>query len=137
MSCDHEPEYSWDYGEDEPRPHVSNNVGVGRTLAKGSFIELTLAVHFWSETSDHLIVHVGLYQTCYLAIPAKILGQLLPWLRDLSEPPCRPWHMVRFWLSRTQDDEWIWFTGESPEAYARLPWKRAESERMMTHVMNV
>lgn len=136
MSCNHEPEYSWDYG-DGPRPHVDNNVGVGRTLAKGSFIELTMVDNFWSETSDHLIVTVRLYPTCYLAIPARILGRLLPWLRDRAEPPRRPWYLVRFWLLRTQDDEWIWFTGDSPESYAYLPWKRADGERMMSQVMNL
>ena len=136
MSGEHQPEYSRDYG-DGPYPSVACNVGVGRTLARGSFVELTLSVHLWSETSDHLIVAVSLYPACYLAVPASILGRLLPWLRDRADPPRHPWHAVRFWLLRTQEDEWIWFMGDSPESYAHLPWKRAEGERMMSQVMDL
>ncbi len=91
--------------------------------------------NFWSQTSDHLIVHVDV-ESCYLAIPAKIMGELLVWLRDRAKPPFKLWYNVVFWLGRPEDEVWVWFGSDSPEAYGYLPWLKEKGRRMMAEVMN-
>jgi hypothetical protein len=86
-----------------------------------------------------LIVHVDVEwgsQSCYLAIPAKITGKLLVWLRNHAEPSFKPWHDIVFWLGRLEDDVWVWFGNDSPEAYSYLPWLEKDGHKMMAAVMD-
>lgn len=144
-----EPEYSWEYDEPGEYPFLSWTVGPGRTLAKGSFLPMKFGngearigksapTHAWSETSSHLIVFNRLkYDRPYVAIPARVVGALLLWLKDQASPPFNPWWKIEFWLHRTEQDEWIWFKDDSAEALAYLPWKQNMGHSIVDRIMTL
>jgi hypothetical protein len=143
-----EPEYSW---EDIPNgcnyPSLSWTVGPGRTLAKGSFYPMKFGIgsssvsiptHAWSETSSHLIMFNRLeHGQPYVAIPARIVGALLTWLRDQATPPYLLWWGIEFWLHRTEQDEWVWFKDDSSDAMVYLPWKQNLGKDIVNNIMTI
>lgn len=129
-----EPQFVWN-SKEEP-PTLSNMIHCIRILAPGGFFPLNFNHgHAWSETTPHLIIWGSLFSGEHVAFPANRVGRLLAWLRDQACPPHRPWWKIDFWVCRTSDDDWIWFTDDSVEAQVYLPWKRSKIEWMVGHVM--
>jgi hypothetical protein len=125
-------------------PIIGSRIFNHQTLKKGSSLPICLKEHEWSQTSSHLIVfnctlpfsEKGILPICDIVLPARIVGRLLAWLRDQPMSPRYPWWRIGFWIHRTENDEWFWFTDDSPESYSFLPWKNKDGEVIAAEIMN-
>lgn len=125
--------------DDEEVPYLDSRIFGHMTVRKGSSVPVCLETHAWSDTSPHLIIlncSVSSHRPFDVIIPAKVVGGLLVWLAKQAKLPRHPWWKVRFWLHRTEDDVWVWFLDDSPEALSFLPWRRGEAAEITEKVMD-